>query len=721
MWRFAKMVMRAGVCLALGIALLILQVARILGSGEATGVLAINELPERSVLLASDGSTLATLFHDQNRTPITIDQVPQVLIDTILAVEDEDFYTHGGVNLRAAVRALASNVVAGGVEQGGSTITQQLVKQTLLSPEQTLERKVREAVLSRRIEHDLTKNEILERYLNTVYLGNFSYGVQAAAETYFGKDVEDLDLADAVLIAGMIRNPVGYDPITRPDEARLRREAVTDRLLSLGRIDVRQAARVNAEPLPTTTRVALQRPTDYFSEEVVRSLMADERMGETVGERYNAVFKGGLTIKTTLDPRLQSHAVEAVNSTLPDTDGRFTAAIVSVEPGTGAVRTMVGGPGFEKLNYNIATQGVGRQPGSSFKAFVLAAALENGISPNDQIDGSSPCTLRETPKATPWTVRGAGGGIIDLWSATSRSINCAYARLALIVGVDKVAETARRMGITTDLPLYPSMALGGIEVRPIDMAAAYATFAADGVYHKPYYIEEVRDRSGKLVFKAKGKGEQVISSKTARLVTQALRGVISGGTGTRARFADGRQAAGKTGTTNKNRDVWFVGYVPQLSTAVWMGSATGLESMTNVAGLSQVFGGTFPARIWQAFMGPAMAGREKPAFPTARAAGGRYLRLETDPTREEIEARLLEEELQRQIEEGLIPPPTTPGSESTTTTTTQPPNTLLPTPTSSTVPGSPDESPPTSKPESPPNSTPVFTLPFKIESDADGR
>ncbi len=722
MWRFAKMVTRAGICLGLGIALLLPQIARILGSGEATGVLAINELPERSVLLASDGSTLATLFHDQNRTPITIDQVPRVLIDTILAVEDEDFYTHGGVNLRAAVRALASNVVAGGVEQGGSTITQQLVKQTLLSPEQTLERKVREAVLARRIEHDLTKDEILERYLNTVYLGNFSYGVQAAAETYFGKDVEDLDLADAVLIAGMIRNPVGYDPITRPNEARLRRQDVTDRLVSLGRIDERQAALVNAEPLPTTTRVALQRPTDYFSEEVVRSLMADERMGETVGERYNAVFKGGLTIKTTLDPRLQFHAMAAVNSTLPDTDGRFTAAIVSVEPGTGAVRSMVGGPGFEKLNYNVATQGIGRQPGSAFKAFVLAAAIENGISPNDQIDGSSPCTLRETPKATPWTVRGAGGGIMDLWSATRRSINCAYARLALIVGVDKVAETARKLGITTDLPLYPSMALGGIEVRPLDMASAYATFAADGVHHKPYYIEEVRDRNGKLVFRNVRRGEQVISSKTARLVTQALRGVISGGTGTRARFADGREAAGKTGTTNKNRDVWFVGYVPQLSTAVWMGSASGLESMTNVAGLSQVFGGTFPARIWQAFMGPAMEGQDKPAFPTARAAAGRYLRLETDPTREEIEARLLEEELQRQIEEGLIPPPATPGSETTTTTTTTlPGDPLLPSPTTtSTVPGSTGEPPPASTPETPPSTSPVFMFPITIESDAQG-
>ncbi len=707
-WRFGKVVTLAGIVLAVSASLFVPQAKSILQASQPTGTLIANELPQRSVLYGSDGSTLATLFHDQNRTPITIDQVPQVLIDTILAVEDEDFYTHGGVNLRASLRALVSNVAAGGVEQGGSTITQQLVKQTLLTPEQTLDRKFREAVLSRRIEEDLSKDEILERYLNTVYLGNFSYGVQAASETYFGKDVEDIDLAEAVLFAGMIRNPVGYDPIVRPDKARDRREAVTNRLVSLGQIDESEAAMVNATPLPKTTRVTEQRPTDYFTEEVVRVLMDDKRLGETVAERYNAVFKGGLEIKTTLDPRLQKHAVEGVNSTLPDTNGRFTAALVSVEPGTGAVRTMVGGPGFEQLEYNIATQGVGRQPGSSFKPFVLAAALENGFSPNDTIDGISPCTIRQFPKSAPWTVKGSSGGVLNLWSATSRSINCAYARLGLIVGIDKVVETARKMGITTDLPEdIPSVSLGAIEVRPLDMAAAYATFAADGMYYEPYYIEEVRDRNGKLLFKGATEGKQVISEKTARLVTQALRGVVSGGTGTRARFADGRQVAGKTGTTDKNRDVWFVGYVPQLSTAVWMGSSKGLESMTNVAGLSQVFGGTFPARIWQAFMGPAMEGKDKETFQTARATGGKYLRLATDPTREELEARLLEEELQRQIEEGLIPPTTIPGEQTTTTLPGGVPSTTI-----TTQPGSP--------PSSTPATTPLFTIPLPFVGNSAG-
>lgn len=709
MWRFGKVVALAGIVLAVSVAFLMPQIGMILGASQPT-VLIVDELPQRSILLGSDGSTLATLFHDQNRTPITIDEVPQVLIDTILAIEDEDFYTHGGVNLRSALRALVSNVSSGDLQQGGSTITQQLVKQTILTPEQTLDRKFREAFLARRIEADLSKDEILERYLNTVYLGNFSYGVQAAAETYFDIDVKEIDLEKAVLFAGMIQNPVGYDPIKYPELARERRKEVTNRLLAIGQIDEAEAEEINDAPLPTTTHVAKQRPTDYFTEEVVRTLMRDERLGANEGERYNAIFKGGLTIKTTLDPTLQKHADAAVRSTLPDTKGRFTAAVVSVEPGTGAVRTMVGGPGFEQLEYNIATQGVGRQPGSAFKPFVLAAALENGHSPNDTIDGSSPCSLREFPKSTPWNVRGGGGGIMSLWSATSRSINCAYARLALSVGIDKVAATAKELGITTDLPEYPSMALGGIEVRPLDMAAAYATFASDGMYYEPYYVEEVRDRNGKLLFEGGSKGKQVISEKTARLVTQALRGVVSGGTGSRARFADGRQVAGKTGTTNKNRDVWFVGYVPQLSTAVWMGSATGLESMTNVAGLSQVFGGTFPARIWQAYMGPAMANKAKAVFETARAGGGKYIRLATEPTKEEVELRLYLEDLQRQMDEGLIPDPSTttpssttvPGGTDTTTTTTQP--------------GAPPGSTPGSTPpgSTPPSSTPTFTIPLPI-------
>jgi penicillin-binding protein 1A len=311
---------------------------------------------------------------------------------------------------------------------------------------------------------------------------------------------------------------------------------------------------------------------------------------------------------------------------------------VSVEPGTGAVRAMVGGPGFETAKYNITTQGIGRQPGSSFKPFVLAAALESGISPKSTINGSAPCKLPNkggTPD--PWEVdnyEGSRGGVMDIATATRKSMNCAYARLALITGLHKVARTAKALGISSPLPEVPSMALGSLEVRPIDMAAAFAAFANDGVYAKPYLVDEVLDRDGATIYEHEPETHRAISTRTARLVTSILEGVIESGTGTRARFADRRRAAGKTGTTSEYADAWFVGYTPQLSTAVWMGSPTGTaDKMRNVGGI-RVTGGSYPARIWQAYMGPAMEGEDPLEFPEPPdVPKGEYLHIEGEPTR----------------------------------------------------------------------------------------
>jgi penicillin-binding protein 1A len=297
---------------------------------------------------------------------------------------------------------------------------------------------------------------------------------------------------------------------------------------------------------------------------------------------------------------------------------------------------MVGGPGFESAKYNITTQGIGRQPGSSFKPFVLAAALQDGISPKSTINAASPCSL-PNPGGTPdpWKAEnyeGSGGGVMDLYSATKHSMNCAYARLALIVGLDRVASVATRVGITTPLLQVPSMALGSIEVRPIDMAAAYATFANDGVYAKPYVVDEVLDRNGHVVLHQKPETHRAITSATARLVTDVLRGVVQSGTGTKARFKDGRPVAGKTGTTSDYADAWFVGYTPQLSTAVWMGSPTGTaDKMRNVGGI-RVTGGSFPATIWQAYMGPALEGQPFVDFAKpAKVERGTYLHLQGEP------------------------------------------------------------------------------------------
>ncbi len=632
------MVVLVGALISVSVVLLGLAANAVLHAGAVTpvGDIDLNPLSQRSVVLASDGSLLAVLHREENRKSVPLSEVPQVVVDTVLAVEDAAFYEHGGMDLRATARALVSNVSAGDVVQGGSTVTQQLVKNALLSPKQDLSRKVEEAVLALRLEDQMTKDEILERYLNTVYFGNGAYGLQAAAEVYFGVGVDQLGQPEAALLAGLIRNPIGYDPFLYPEVVKDRRDVVLDRLVTLGELGEGEAGRIRREPVPTERRNVdmLPKPKDYFVEEVTQRLLDDPRLGDDDAARYNALFKGGLTIKTTLDPRLQALAEEAVTSTVPDPGGPFTASVVSVDPASGAVRALVGGRGFETDKFNIATQGTGQQPGSSFKPFVLAAALEQGLSPAASIDGRGPCLI-PNPGGTPdpyevENFEGSAGGVVSLADATRNSVNCAYARLGLIVGLDKVAETAAKLGITTPLPAdRPSMSLGSLEVLPIDMAAAYATFAADGVHHDPYLVEEVFDRDGELLFRGSSEGEQVISADTARLTTAVLEQVVTGGTATRARFANRRPAAGKTGTTSDYADAWFVGYVPQLATAVWMGSPEGNVEMRSVGGI-RVTGGSYPARIWQAFMGPALAGQPVVPFPDPPPVEGGSLRLERE-------------------------------------------------------------------------------------------
>ncbi len=620
--------MLGGVLAAVSVAALGTAVRAVADAAESAEPeeIRLQPLSQRSVMLAADGSRLAALYREENREVVPLAEVPQVVIDTVLAIEDEDFYEHEGMNVRATLRALLANVSAGDVQQGGSTITQQLVKNALLTPKQDVERKVQEAVLALRLEDQMSKDRILERYLNTVYFGNSAYGLQAAAEVYFGVDVQQLGQPEAAFLAGLVRDPVGYDPFAAPDAAQDRLELVVDRLVAIGQIGPEEAEQFRAMPIPREPRNVelLPKPKDYFVEEVTRLLLADPRMGESESERYNAVFRGGLTIRTTLDRRLQGIAEEAVASTLPDTGGQFTAALVSVQPGTGAVRALVGGPGFEQAKYNIATQGVGQQPGSSFKPFVLATALEQGLSPQSSIDGRGPCQF-PNPDGIPdpyeaENFEGSAGGVVTLAEATHRSVNCAYVRLGLIAGLEEVAATAARMGITTPLDPVLSLPLGSKEVRPLDMAAAYATFAADGMHFPPYLVEEVLDEQGKVLFGGTAPGERAISEATARMATDVMSGVVSGGTATAARFPDGRPAAGKTGTTSDYSDAWFAGYVPQLATAVWMGSPEGNVPMRNVGGI-RVTGGSYPAQIWQAFMGPALAGEPIVAFPPSPRFG----------------------------------------------------------------------------------------------------
>ena len=613
-------------------------VVRILDAGHGEEEeLFLSPLDQRSAVYDRNGGLLATLYGELNRAPVSLADIPQHVRDAIIVVEDANFYSHDGVNLRATIRALFENVSSGGIEQGGSTITMQVVKNSILTNERTLERKTREAILARRLEEVFTKDQILERYLNTVYFGNGAYGVQAAAETYWGVSVGQLDWAQAALLAALIRNPNGYNPIRFPERAVQRRQLVFERLEETGHLTAEEVGLLSFAPLPTVVQRVTPPPDDYFVEQVKQLLLDDPRfgIGDTPEERYNSVFTGGLRITTTFDPFMQQAALQARDDVLPgDAPGEFTfncpsrtpacvagepvqgtAAVVTTEVATGAVRALVGGPGFDDYRFNIATQSE-RQAGSSFKVFVLAAALESGIVPDDTISGNAPCRI-PNPGGIPdpyiasnyGESRGGGGNIT---SQTSRSSNCAFVRLGQIVGTQRVIEVARRMGITTPLESVPSLPLGFAGVRPMEMAAAYASLGNDGIYNAPYYIETITDADGNLLYQHTPDSRRAVSRQTARLATEVLEQNVRGGTGTRARN-NFQPAAGKTGTAQQARDIWFVGFTPQYSTAVWMG-ATGNEIPMRVGSDGSPTGGEWAARIWGQYMNMILDGSERAEF-----------------------------------------------------------------------------------------------------------
>jgi penicillin-binding protein 1A len=593
--------------------------------GEASDV-ELRLLSQRSYVYAVDGTLIATLQEEENRAPITIDDLPDHVIDAVLAVEDSNFWDHTGVNVRATVRALLSNVESGQTTQGGSTITQQLIKQSVLSSEQTFDRKTREVFLAVRLEEQMSKREILERYLNTIYLGNHSYGIQAAAETYFGVPASELNVGQAALLAGLIRDPIDYNPFVYPEIAEERRRIALNRMVAEGMITSEEAARHQAEPLPTEPIQYTPPPDDYFVEEVKQALLADKRLGETATERYDAVFRGGLQIHTTLDLGVQYLSMVARNDTLSrfalegqpalfiagrnmaGQDAIGTVASATVEPGTGAVRAIVGGPGFgDEYKFNLATQGY-RQPGSSFKTFVLLELLEQGYAPQDTISGSGPCRFKIPGVEEIYEVQNFGnsrGFTGSITSMTTASSNCGYVRLGQIAGIDQVTELAGEMGIVTRnaaneiVPLDPSIfstPLGTQEVTPLGMAAAYAAIANDGHYNPPYFVERVLDRNGRELFRHNDPGRRVVSIETAQIAADILKDNVTGGTGTAARVP-GHDIAGKTGTAQDFSNAWFAGFSKQLSTAIWMGAMEGNVSMSRVGGRS-VTGGSYPAQIF---------------------------------------------------------------------------------------------------------------------------
>ncbi|MFP5321104.1 MAG: transglycosylase domain-containing protein, partial [Acidimicrobiia bacterium] len=628
--------------------------------GQASDV-ELRDLSLRSYVYSSGGVLIATLQEEENRAPVPLRDLPPHVVDAVLAVEDADFWEHKGVNVRATVRALLSNVESGQTTQGGSTITQQLVKQSVLSSEQTFDRKTREVFLAVRLEEQMSKEQILERYLNTIYFGNHSYGIQAAAETYFGRSAAELDVGQAALLAGLIRDPIDYNPFAYPEIAEERRRIALRRMVDEGMITAEEAEQHEQAPLPTEPFQYTPPPDDYFVEEVKQALLADPRLGETATERYDAVFRGGLHIETTLDLRTQLLAEAARNETLapfalPGQPALFvagrhtvgpsvgeeaigTVATASVDPRSGAVRALIGGPGFgDEYKFNLATQGY-RQPGSAFKTFVLLELLEQGYSPQDTMSGRGPCRFEIPGVEEIYEVENFGnsrGGTASIASLTTSSSNCGYVRLGQIAGIDEVTELAGEMGVRTrnasneivDLdPSIFSTPLGTQEVTPLAMAAAYAAIANDGYYHPPYFVERVVDRDGKVLVDHRDQGYRVASVDSARIAADILKDNVLSGTGTAARVS-GHDIGGKTGTAQDFSNAWFVGFSKQLSTAVWMGAMQGNVPMERVGGRN-VTGGSYPAQIFGQLYRGVQQDLEPEPFPeppTRRGMGA--LRLD---------------------------------------------------------------------------------------------
>ena len=648
--RIAVVVVAAGAVMALSAAALAVPVSWLgeAGSGDPEPI-ELGALAQRSYVFAADGSMIATLKDEENRQPIPLADVPAHVIDAILAVEDAGFWVHDGYDVRGMMRAFKANVDSGGITQGGSTITQQLVKLNLLTDEQTLDRKVQEIILAQRLEKQMSKQEILDRYLTTVYFGNHAYGIQAAAETYFGVSARDLDVGQAALLAGIIRNPITYNPVRFPERAAERRHVAIDRMVEVGALSDDDAVWWHAVPTEPKFHEILPKANDYFPSEVEQQLLNSPQfamLGETASQRHKSVYQGGLKVFTTFDPVAQQQALAARDSQLPLMNGVFTvsgtnpetgkqnqgsAAIVSVEPATGAVRTMVGGPGFDGYKYNLVTQNQ-RQVGSSFKTFVLATLMEQGYSPDDIINGTGPCKFKDQTSEggvyAPGNYADGSGSVGTVTSQTLKSSNCAFVRLGLIAGLGNVVDMAHRLGINSELLEVKSLPLGVADITPLEMASAYATIANEGVYNPPYMIDRIEDSQGKVIYAHEPAPARRISAETARLVTSILIQNVQGGTGTAARLS-GQQAAGKTGTTNNSTDGWFVGYTPSLATAVWVG---GLGSKFTIdLGGRGITGGSYPARIWGAFMNAWQAGHPPVGFAGAPwVPGGHELKVPGD-------------------------------------------------------------------------------------------
>jgi penicillin-binding protein 1A len=590
---------------------------------------------QTTYILDREGNVLGTFHASVDRTIVPFNRMPKSLRDAVLAAEDQGFYEHSGIDPLGVMRAAWNDLIAHEVVQGGSTITMQLVKNvyaghyetdrktgqtTYVVPPRTFTQKVREALLAMKLERTYSKDEILATYLNTIYFGHGAYGVEAAAQAYWGIHASELNMIRSATLAGLISSPSLFDPIDHPADAKIRRDYVLDRMAALGTITSERAAQLTLQDVrthPSDGNLSFPPKLGHFLDYTKRTLIAKYDEAQ--------VFGGGLKVITGLDPQMQAAVEEAVAARL-NTPGDPEAAVVAIDPATGEVRAMYGGRNWNKSQVNLALSGekgyggTGRQAGSAFKPFTLTAAMEAGVSLSSSWYGPGTITIPDPRCYTdgkPWTLSNASdeeSGTFSLATATAYSVNTVFAQVTSLVGPEAVADAAHRMGIRSKLQPVCSITLGTQAVSPLEMTNAYATLAARGVRRWATPVHAVRDASGAVLDRTtSGRGKRVISTNDADLVTYALQNVIRYGTGTSASI--GRPAAGKTGTAQDYVDAWFCGYVPRLATCVWIGYPKGEIPLENVEGYSAVYGGTIPALIWHDFMLKATEGMAVQEFP----------------------------------------------------------------------------------------------------------
>jgi len=567
----------------------------------APSVKGLDTAPASSQVVAADGSRLGT-FDEGERIPIRIGDLPPHVKGAVVAAEDAQFYEHSGVDPSGIVRATL-NMASGSRQQGGSTITQQLAKLNYTSGKRTIFRKLREVLYATRLERDYSKDQLLERYLNQVYFGDGAYGIEAGARRTFGVPAAQMSPDQAAALAVRIRAPSGLDPRKRPEGVVDRRNRVLAAMADAGVVPKDQVADLAARPLmPIPLPPAATKLERLVIDRARREALKLDVLGTNEEDRLSKLEGGGLTVETTLDPKAQKAARDAAQSTLPRPEDA-SAAVVGVQPGVGAIRVLVGDS--KGGQFDVATRGP-RQPGSAYKPFTYATALENGIHPATTYDSKSPYSY--TYNGKPETVSNAEqgtGGQMTLDDATVDSVNVVYTQVALKVGPEKIKKVAQRLGQPDTIKAFPSITLGASEVTPLEMAASYGVFASGGTFAEPYLVVRIKDAKGTVVWQHDDKTRKAMDQKEAGVVNAVLQRVVNEGTGKAA--AIGRTVAGKTGTTSDSKDAWFVGYTPQLATAVWVGYVDAPRTVTDGRG-RPAFGGGPPARIFSSTMRAALQG-----------------------------------------------------------------------------------------------------------------